>query len=184
MIANLAGVCTRALKGMLPLAHAERLIVKVNGDYLDTRIRNTTKELGEYDPAMCDFLDRVFDEFGLIVCGWSAEWDTALCHCIERCNTHRFTTYWTARSTLTGRAQAVATLRRAASIRIQDADTFFTDLADKLAVLEDVEAQHPLSAKIAVAQALFAPCEIIARSETEKSCPGLVGGDINEYTGQ
>ena len=36
---------------------------------------NTPAELAGYDPRMDAFLARVFDEFGLIACGWSAEWD-------------------------------------------------------------------------------------------------------------
>jgi hypothetical protein len=67
-------------------------IIKVHGDYLDTRIKNTPDELASYEPALDRVLDRVFDEFGLIICGWSAEWDTALGSAIERCPNRRFTT--------------------------------------------------------------------------------------------
>lgn len=65
-------------KGALPLSHAGPTLVKVHGDYCDTRILNTPEELASYAPEMNSLLDRVFDEFGLIVCGWSADWDTAL----------------------------------------------------------------------------------------------------------
>ena len=40
-------------------------------------------------------LDQVFDEYGLIVCGGSADWDKARA-AIERCPNRRDTTYWSA----------------------------------------------------------------------------------------
>ena len=66
------------LKGALPLPHIQCCVFKVHGDYLDTRIRNTPDELDEYPEEINRFLDRVFDEFGLVICGWSATWDGAL----------------------------------------------------------------------------------------------------------
>ena len=67
------------IKGALPLIHTKCCVLKIHGDYLDTRIRNTSAELDDYPTELNRYLDRVFDEFGLIVCGWSAEWDSALC---------------------------------------------------------------------------------------------------------
>lgn len=86
-----------AVDGAMPLTHTKCSIIKMHGDYLDTRIKNTPTELEQYDERLNRLLDRVFDEFGLIVCGWSGEWDTALRAAIERCPSRRFTTYWAAR---------------------------------------------------------------------------------------
>ena len=61
------------IQGAPPLTHAGCTVLKVHGDYLDTRIRNTEAELESYPPEVDQYLDRVFDEFGLVVCGWSAE---------------------------------------------------------------------------------------------------------------
>jgi hypothetical protein len=55
--------------GMLPLAHAPCTLVKLHGDYLDTRLRNMPAELATYPPALNRLLDQVFDEYGLLVCG-------------------------------------------------------------------------------------------------------------------
>jgi len=60
-----------AVEGALPLIHTNCTIVKVHGDYLDTRIKNTPSELSRYDKRLSRLLDRIFDEFGLVVCGWS-----------------------------------------------------------------------------------------------------------------
>ncbi len=64
-----------AANGALPLTHSRCSIIKINGDYLDTRIRNTSDELERYDESSERLLGQVFDEYGLIVAGWSAEWD-------------------------------------------------------------------------------------------------------------
>ncbi|MCU0500770.1 MAG: SIR2 family protein, partial [Anaerolineae bacterium] len=140
-----------AVEGALPLVHTPCTIIKVHGDYLDTRIKNSPAELAEYDPRTDGLLDRVFDEFGLIVCGWSAEWDAALRSALERCPNHRFTTYWAARGDPQDHAKHLISLRRAQIIKIQDADTFFKALAQKVTALADLDKPHPLSAKVAVA---------------------------------
>ena len=110
----------------MPLTHSPCTVVKVHGDYLDHRLRNTKAELSAYEKQFDDLLDRVFDEFGLVISGWSAGWDVALCAALERCSTHRFGTFWTARGTLTGEAEKVISVRRATVVPIKDADTFFT----------------------------------------------------------
>lgn len=126
-------------------------IVKLHGDYLDTRIKNTGKELAKYSPKLNALLDRILDEYGLVVSGWSAEWDIALRETIERCPSRRFTTYWTTRTPLTSHAKALAELRRAEVVEIADANQFFTRLGEKVHALDDTGAAHPLSAKIATA---------------------------------
>jgi len=78
------------VRGALPLIHTRCCVFKVHGDYLDTRIRNTPNELQAYPPEFNALLDQVFDEFGLIVCGWSADWDTALRDAINRSVSRRF----------------------------------------------------------------------------------------------
>ena len=37
---------------MLPLVHQRCCVVKLHGDYLDTRIKNTPEELAAYDPEL------------------------------------------------------------------------------------------------------------------------------------
>jgi len=72
------------LIGAVPLIHTRCLILKVHGDYLDTRLLNTDSELEAYGDAQNRYLDRIFDEHGVIVCGWSADWDPALRGAIAR----------------------------------------------------------------------------------------------------
>jgi hypothetical protein len=140
-----------AINGAPPLQHNSCTVIKVHGDYLDTRIRNTPSELAEYEPELNRLLDRIFDEYGLIVCGWSAEWDSALGLAINRCQSRRFSTYWAFTSEPSERAQQLITFRRAEALRIGSADGFFSDLSEKVKALEDLAAPHPLSGKMAVA---------------------------------
>lgn len=140
-----------AVEGALPLIHQDCCVVKVHGDYLDTRIKNTPKELEKYDRRVNKLLDRIFDEFGLIVCGWSAEWDPALRAADERCKSRRFTLYWTAHGKLAERAERLVKARSGTVLSINDADQFFTELSEKVLALEDLQRPHPLSVAAAAA---------------------------------
>lgn len=141
-----------AAEGIPPLSHASRLVIKVNGDYRDARIKNSAAELEQYDSRMNVLLDRVFDEFGLVVCGWSGEWDTALRAALERCKNRRYTTYWTTLSAnMAPRTRSLLELRAAATILIKGADDFFRDLDARLRALEDVDRPHPLTRAVAIA---------------------------------
>lgn len=138
-------------QGMLPLVHQKHCVVKVHGDYLDTRIMNTVSELAAYPSEMDRLLDQVFDEFGMILCGWSGEWDPALRSAIARAPSRRFSSYWATRGDLAGMAQKLATDRGIVSIPIEGADSFFSKLSENLASLREFDRPHPLSVQSAVA---------------------------------
>jgi len=138
------------LQGAMPYVHTRCVIVKLHGDYRDTRIKNTPEELANYSQALNAFLDRVFDEFGLIICGWSGEWDIALRKAILRSPNRRFATYWLAKGELTEGAQHIIQHRRAQVIPIESADKFFTELLEKVETLQELEHPHPLSTAVAV----------------------------------
>jgi hypothetical protein len=139
------------IAGSLPLIHQRCCIVKLHGDYLDTRIKNTPEELAKYHKSLDRLLNQVFDEFGLIVSGWSGVWDTALRSAIERCPSRRFATYWTSVSDPAKEAAELFQRRGATLIRIKDADTFFQDLADKAEAIEASSQPHPMTTAAAVA---------------------------------
>ncbi|MEH6691133.1 MAG: SIR2 family protein [Pseudorhizobium pelagicum] len=134
-----------ATQGAAPLVHQKCVIVKIHGDYLDDRIKNTEDELASYDPAMDAYLDRILDEFGLIVCGWSGEWDQALRAAFERCSSRRYATFWAARGKLGARAEKLLTLRGGHLIEIDGADRYFVQLQEMVEGLKESKAAHPLS---------------------------------------
>lgn len=137
--------------GSLPLAHATCTVIKLHGDYQDIRIKNTKDELNVYDSKIDSLLDRVFDEYGIIAAGWSGVWDTALINAFNRCKGHRFTTAWITVSKPATSAEALIKTRKASVITASSADSFFTDLEEKIRALENSEAPDSLSAKTAVA---------------------------------
>ena len=139
------------VQGALPLIHTRCCVFKVHGDYLDTRIRNTPTELDQYPPEFDQLLDRIFDEFGLVVCGWSAEWDGALRSALIRAPSRRFTTYWAVRGELSDKAQQLISHRRARVIPIEDADAFFQTVQQQVESIEEFLRPHPLSTEAAVA---------------------------------
>jgi hypothetical protein len=139
------------IKGALPLIHCRCCIVKVHGDYLDTRIRNTPAELSRYEPELNDLLDRIFDEFGAVYCGWSAEWDEALRAAIMRAPSRRFAAYWAVPGDLGDKARAILAHRAGIAIAIDNADAFFQELHDSVKALQEFSQPHPLSKELALA---------------------------------
>jgi phosphoglycolate phosphatase-like HAD superfamily hydrolase len=139
-----------AIKGALPLTHTDCTVIKLHGDYLDTRIKNSPKELEKYSRQLDKLLNIIFDEYGLVVCGWSAEWDTALREAVQRCKSHRFQAFWTMRGEQGDKTKKLIQLRRAEEIKIKDADTFFKELEEKVLALQEFDRPHPLSVKAAV----------------------------------
>jgi hypothetical protein len=142
-----------ALRGAEPLTHSKCYILKVHGDYKDARILNTDSELSKYPEEFNALLDRIFDEHGLIICGWSGEWDEALRRAMIRAPNRRYPIYWATRSELQGKAVELAQHRGGKIIRIADANTFFRDLRDRVETLEKMRRVNPRSVELAVASA-------------------------------
>nr|WP_315481922.1 SIR2 family protein [uncultured Undibacterium sp.] len=139
------------IKGALPLVHNACTIIKIHGDYLDTRIRNTSAELADYPKEFKQLLDRVFDEYGLVVCGWSAEWDEALRAALTRSPYRRFSMYWASRGEPGSVAKDLIARRGAQLISIEKADSFFSKLNEQISALISFSRPHPLSVDVAVA---------------------------------
>jgi len=140
-----------AVEGAPPLQHAGVTVVKVNGDYLDTRIKNTPEELNEYDERFTILLGRIFDEYGLVVCGWSGTYDTALIDALKRAAGRRYMAYWVSRGSPSEAERSLTSFIRGTSIEAEGADEFFADLLEKVEALDTFGGEDPLSARIAEA---------------------------------
>lgn len=134
----------------LPHEHGP-CIVKLHGDYLDARLRNTQDELSAYDPEFEQLLSRVLADYGLLICGWSAQWDTALRDALMRTVSRRFTTYWATRRPLEGLAGDVAAQRSAEILLIESADAFFQRLDEQVTAVGTLRPPDPLSPAAAAA---------------------------------
>lgn len=139
-----------ALAGAEPLIHSRCYLLKLHGDYKDARILNTDQELSAYPASYDRLLDRILDEHGLIISGWSGEWDHALRAAFLRTPNRRYSVYWTARGSLGPGASELATHRSAKTIPISGADEFFRTLQQRVETLEQTQRQNPLSVEILV----------------------------------
>lgn len=142
-----------ALEGAEPLTHTSCYILKLHGDYKDARILNTDAELSAYPEQYDIALDRILDEHGLIVCGWSGEWDHALRAAFLRAPNRRYTVYWASRGAPKGGADELIKHRAARLIPISDADSFFEGLRQRVETLEESQRQDPLSVDLQVGSA-------------------------------
>lgn len=141
------------LVGAEPLTHTQCYIFKVHGDYKDARILNTDVELSGYPSEFNTLLDRIIDEFGLIVAGWSGEWDHALRTALLRAPSRRYPTFWLARGRLSERGEELVAHRRASVVRGADADTFFDGLNVKLETIQQSRQPNPLGIELTIAMA-------------------------------
>jgi hypothetical protein len=159
---------TDAVRGAMPLAHARCTIIKVHGDYLDARIRNTGDELERYPAAIARLLRQVFDEYGLIVCGWSAEWDPALRRVLGAGPERRFPLYWGLRRDPTPITGELIEQRGGRQVRMRDADTLFEELAERVAALDERRVVADLSVGIVrerVKRYVVDPVEVVRLSD-------------------
>jgi hypothetical protein len=128
--------------GMEPLQHASTTLIKLHGDYRSTML-NTEEELSSYPEDLQALVDEVLDRYGLIVVGWSGEYDRALANRIAAAHSRRYPTYWLRRhGRLAEPAVRLVDARRATPIEIDSADEFFTDLNLKLERLDNVAARQ------------------------------------------
>ncbi|MEV6173139.1 SIR2 family protein [Streptomyces sp. NPDC051954] len=139
------------IDSMKPLVHSQVTIIKLHGDYADLQQRNTVNELEEYPPAQEELLNRVLDEYGLIVCGWSAEWDKALVTAVEGTRSRRYPMFWGQFGQMSEPARRLVTQHSAAVIDGLTTDELFTDLELRVGALDRVRVA-PVTRDTAVAQ--------------------------------
>lgn len=141
------------IAGLNPLHTVSCLIVHVHGDYLSpTGMLNTADELATYPDSLNTLLDRILDDYGLVIAGWSATWDHALRAAISRTPNRRYTTYWIEPFDLSEIAEDLRIARSARAVR-QTADAFFGRVADACDAITEQARRHPASVAVAVASA-------------------------------
>ena len=143
-----------AIQGAEPLVHTRCYLAKLHGDYKDTRILNTNDELSKYDCKFNKLLARIFDDYGLIVCGWSGEWDRALHQAIMRNPSRRYSFFWAHRGEISDSKNLIANNivqhRRGSGIPIVNADDFFAKLRDRVQTLARTRRQDPANVDLLV----------------------------------
>lgn len=138
------------INGTKPLVHAKCTIIKVHGDHRDPRIRNTQDELSAYPSELAALLKEVFRDYGLIVCGWSGEFDKALVDLIRQ-TPSRYGMFWANRGSLGPTAELLVGERAGRPVTIEDADQFFKDLMSITESVRDAKTPDLRSTDLAVA---------------------------------
>ncbi len=140
-----------AIGAMEPL-HAQRCaVVHLHGEYLSPELLNTPGELGNYGDAAERLVQQIADEYGLIIVGWSAEWDTRLVELLSPIGTPRFTTWWIEPGELNSTQRTLVSKRWAEVIELP-ADDAMSKLAVSIdAVAAEAERGRPLDVAAGVA---------------------------------
>ena len=129
-----------------PVVHSKTLtIVKINGDYIDCRFRNTTEELDDYPEPMKNYIRRIFEDYGLITCGWSAVWDKGLINIINRSLSSRYNSFFTNVGEANDTMKILATSRHGEVMQIKGADDLFTELYEQVTALGQSNTSRNMS---------------------------------------
>lgn len=137
-----------------PIVHGKTVtIIKINGDYIDCRFRNTTEELDNYPEAMRNYVSRIFEDYGLITCGWSATWDKGLVDIINGSSSSRYNSFFTNVGEASDVMKALAASRRGEIMLIKGADDLFTELHEQVGALEQSNTSRRLNYDVMMSRA-------------------------------
>jgi len=140
-----------AVAGMKPLAHSRATVIKLHGDYMDLTTLNTPRELADYPAQWLELLKQISDEYGLVIAGWSGDWDLALTHALESNPSRRYPLYWDSRSSRGETARRLLEARSGTVAPCTSADGLFTELEASVVALDRL-SEPPLTTAIAVAR--------------------------------
>ncbi len=144
-------------------------VVKVNGDYPGTPLMMTQKDLASYPPVITGYLDRIFSEYGLIICGWSATDDTGLAKILAQERVRRHAVYWCHLKEGAEIPDMIVEALDVAKIRIPSADEFFGELYTRIEILRRYNRTENMTVATAVKK---------VRDALRDSRPDLVLSDL------
>jgi len=133
-----------------PLHNVRHCIIHLHGEYQDAAsLRNTVDELAAYPPKLRALTEQIAREYGLIIAGWSAEYDPALRQIVHEHSPHRHTAVWI--DPAPPKAKAAETLRLLDGVLVQTtANEAFGHLADAVESLTARRARNPMTLPIAI----------------------------------
>jgi hypothetical protein len=145
-------VITRAedIAAKPPYVHNTCTLFKLHGHYTDFTTLNTGSELEAYAASTSNLLKRVLEDFGLITCGWSGQWDTALIEAVKDSHSP-YQVYFTNPGAPGEKAQSMIAARNGIQIKIKSADSVFEELEDISEAIEMLKAQSPQTLDLAIA---------------------------------
>jgi|tagenome__1003787_1003787.scaffolds.fasta_scaffold20853139_2 hypothetical protein len=112
---------------------------------------NTAAELMDYPEEFVTLLSQVFDEYGLVISGWSADWDKALVKAVEDLRARRYPLYWDSRGSKGENARRILAPAQGVVVRAASADDLFIELLQRVEALERL-AEPPVTTAIDVSR--------------------------------
>lgn len=125
-------------------------IVMANGRYPTTDLKLTPDDLASYDEKLTGYLDRIFSEYGLVICGWSGEHDTGLVEILIAERIRRFAIFWCNRESPEKILEVIRSNLHLSTIGITSANEFFGDLEAKIDILRRHERITSLTVEGAI----------------------------------
>ena len=142
-----------AIAQATPLVHSDRpTIVKINGDYIDCKFRNTTEELDEYPEGMKQYLQRIFEDYGLVTCGWSGDSDKGLIRMIEGAPHPRYSSFFTSVGEPGRDLKSLSLSREGETMLIKGADELFSELSEQVMALRGLAVRANMSQEMRIAR--------------------------------
>lgn len=142
-----------AIAQATPLIHSDRpTIVKINGDYRDCKFRNTTEELDEYPEEMKQYLQRVFEDHGLVTCGWSGDWDKGLIRILKDAPRSRYGSFFTSVGEAGAGLKSLSLSREGETMLIKGADELFSELCEQVMALKELAVKTNMSQEMRIAR--------------------------------
>lgn len=142
-----------AISQATPLVHCKiPTIVKINGDYIDCQFRNTSEELDEYPPTMKHYLNRIFEDYGLVTCGWSGEWDKGLIEIMFDAATPRYNSFFATMGATKETIQNLSRSRHGELLPINGADEMFSELWEQVSALNENQVNRNIEHDIMIAK--------------------------------
>lgn len=145
--------CEANISQATPLIHCQApTIVKINGDYIDCQFRNTSEELDEYPPKMQKYLERIFEDYGIITCGWSGEWDKGLIKIMTDAPVSRYNSFFATVGTAKESITNLTLSRHGELLPIRSADELFSELWEQVSALNENHISKTMSHDMMIAK--------------------------------
>lgn len=142
-----------AISQATPIVHCKiPTIIKINGDYIDCQFRNTTEELDEYPGQMKLYLHRIFEDYGLVTCGWSGEWDKGLISIINNAAHSRYNSFFAYIGEPNDSIKTLSQNRLGELMPIESADNLFSELYEQIMALEKYDANANMNHEMMMAR--------------------------------
>ncbi len=137
-------------EGLAPLHTLKACVIHLHGDYLTpAAMLNTEAELSRYPKQTRILMESILREYGLVIAGWSATYDTKLRSMVSAKYPDRYSLTWIEPGTQSTLARNLLVRKRGRLIP-EYADEALGKLADAISALASRRARHPLTVPVAI----------------------------------